>query len=105
MRESVPLGTIIATRELEFVCEGGERETVVVSIGVPVVGEDAETWYCPYRVKGMSFEKQRHTVGIDSVQALDLALGVIGSELIYISRHRKGVFQFLGEPGHAFRLV
>jgi hypothetical protein len=50
-----------------------------------------------------TFKTQHHTVGIDSVQALDLALGVIGAELSYLSRRYGGSFIFLGEPGHAFR--
>lgn len=81
MTKKVELGTVVAERVLEGRSQG-QRVTVLVQVGTPFTDpDDASCWYCPYRI---SKEEQRRTfygAGVDSVQALRIALANIGAEL------------------------
>lgn len=71
------VGTVIATREL-FNSDG---EAVIVIIGKPENFPDGDNCYCPYQITGIKRNKVRYAVGIDAVQALELALKMIGADL------------------------
>lgn len=71
------VGTVIATRELRH-SDGG---TITVIIGKPQKFSDSEDIYCPYQITGIKRNKVRYAVGIDAVQALELALKMIGADL------------------------
>lgn len=103
MKNIVPLGVVIATRQLEFVFNSGRKEKVLVSIGAPVQSTDPECWLCPYQIEAPSFKKLESSAGMDSVQALDLTLGGMAAVLSYLGRQHDGEFNFLSEPGHEFR--
>lgn len=70
------VGIQIATRALEA---GGKKVTVV--IGKPERFPDAEDYYCPYQIVGIGSERVRYAGGVDAVQALQLALKMIGADL------------------------
>jgi hypothetical protein len=91
-----PLGTVIATRELDFVRENGESELALVFVGAPVQPEANGPWQCPYQIRTPSFERNFAIAGEDSMQALILSIHVIGSELIALERKYKGVFKQYG---------
>lgn len=60
-------------------------------------------WQCLYEVRGGPINHSHSMVGIDSVQALSLALGGVHAELGFFERKHKATFHFLGEPGHEFK--
>jgi len=71
MERDMPITDIVAQRELEFVGDAG-KESVQVYLGKPVQEMDGP-WFCLYLIKAKSFERQFHTAGEDSMQALVLA--------------------------------
>src|SRR4030081_2369044 len=71
------VGTVIATRELSI----SVGTTVTVLIGKPEKFPDSEDYYCPYQILGLGNQRVRYAGGIDAVQALELALKMIGTDL------------------------
>jgi hypothetical protein len=90
---------IIATRELTYISDSGERERAKIEIGKPYQLSDEGDYLCPYRVGSGSYEHIFGSVGVDSFQALELSMKTMESELIYWVRTKGGSFEFLGEPG------
>ena len=90
---------IIAKRELTYLSANGSREEALIEIGKPYQFDDQGIYVCPYRVGSTSYEHIFGSVGIDSFQALELAMKTIESELIYWLRKKGGSFEFLDEPG------
>jgi len=83
--KDIELGEVIAERTLFL--DGAD--TVRVQIGEPVLadaphGDSA----CPWLIEGMGSSRLRYAVGIDRVQALWLALQMIGVTL-YLSKEYK----------------
>lgn len=72
---------VIAIRRLYLASEQSEGSEVVVSIGRPEKHGDVEEYRCLYQIRGIGSEKVRSIAGIDGVQALQGALGVIGADL------------------------
>jgi hypothetical protein len=70
------VGVQIAARVLDLA--GGE---VTVVLGKPEKFSGAEDHYCPYQIIGLGNERVRYAGGIDAVQALLLALKMIGADL------------------------
>jgi hypothetical protein len=67
---TVPLGRVIATRR--FRLRRGSSTTVELRIGAPrEMDQDA---YCPVQLVGLGDEKVRPIFGVDTVQALELAV-------------------------------
>jgi hypothetical protein len=98
MVKTFPLGEAVATRRLEFIHQDGRKEAVQVSIGRPVCVDQAQgEWSCPYLIKAHSFQKQRYSVGGDSMQALILSLQTISANLVALARDHKGSFTYLGD--------
>jgi hypothetical protein len=66
---TVPLGRVIATRQFRL---HRQRATVELRIGTPrEMDRDA---YCPVQLVGLGDEKVRPIFGVDTVQALQLAV-------------------------------
>jgi hypothetical protein len=82
----VKLGIVIATRELTL----ASATTVTVRIGKPELFSDGLNWYCPYQVDGIGNGRVRRAGGIDAVQALELALKMIGAELYTSAAAKSG---------------
>jgi hypothetical protein len=93
---------IAAERNLTLKHQSGEEEPVVVSLLVPHRIEQGD-WQCDYKIVGGSFQRTYHAIGIDSVQALTLALASVRTDLNYLEKKHKAHFQFLGQPGHEFK--
>jgi hypothetical protein len=73
------IGTIIAERELDGQYNGSLCK-VLVRFGKPFQNED-ESWYCPYSVTSPAGERVFYGAGIDSLQALRIAISMVGAEL------------------------
>jgi hypothetical protein len=86
------VGRIIVTRELDL--EGGEK--VLVTIGAPQPTPGHSDYYCPYVIAGLGSAKVRYAIGIDTMQALDLALRTIGSDLYSSTEYSEGHLRYLG---------
>lgn len=82
--EKIELGEVIAERHLEGEYEG-RAISVTVRIGKPVPHPDSD-WICPYLISSPVEDRTFYAGGADSVQALYLALYMIGADL----RHRYG---------------
>lgn len=86
------VGMIIANREI-VLADGKE---VIVTIGKPEKFPDSEDYYCPYQIIGIGNEKVRYASGIDSIQALFLALKMIGADLYTSNEAKAGVLSWKG---------
>ena len=73
----IDVGTVVATRELNLSVD----ETVAVLVGKPEKSPDAEDDYCWYQLIGLGNERVRRAGGVGAVQALELALKMIGTDL------------------------
>lgn len=75
------VGEIIATRDFTLDKTG----KVTVLIGKPQQFPGGDDWYCPHQKLGIGSGKVKYAGGVDPVQALVLALSMLGAEL-YCSR-------------------
>lgn len=80
------LGLVIAERRLRD--EDRPEREVWVRIGLPRVSPRGPQgdYICPYQISGVGDENVRYAVGVDSLQALELALLVLPSELVALLR-------------------
>jgi hypothetical protein len=75
------IGTVIAGRELEGE-EGGQPCKVLVRFGMPFPDPtETSCWYCPYSITSSRGERLFYGAGLDSLQALSIAISMVGSEL------------------------
>ena len=77
--DRIKLGEVIAERRLEGEHEG-HAITVTVKVGKPMPDPDG-LWSCPYLISSPVKERSFYAGGADAVQALYLALYMIGAEL------------------------
>ena len=103
MDRTIPIGEVVATRDLEFIRKDGRKESVRVSIGLPICADSA--WYCPYLIKAESFERLRNAVGEDSMQALILCTQIISAELSALAHGNSGTFTHFGESNLNFPVL
>jgi hypothetical protein len=71
------IGITIATRELDL--DG--KEKVLIKIGMPQEFPEGGSFFCPYRILGIGRGKVRYAGGVDPVQAVELALKCIATDL------------------------
>ena len=101
--DTLPLGQIVARRAMGR--EGQSGTYLTVEIGTPQPYEDdPAAWFCPYRIAATEGKQEKRfaVVGVDAVQALQLALKIIGSELFVINRDLGGALRFLGDRNLGF---
>ncbi|MBM9502133.1 hypothetical protein JWG44_17890 [Leptospira sp. 201903071] len=105
MREKFKLGTVIAKRELDL-SQGKTKQKVIVKIGKPKPSEDKKMdWYCPFQIQGLGLDEIKVSFGIDSIQALQLAMEMIGSILrLHYQRINPGKLTWLNEENLGFPL-
>lgn len=75
------LGEIIATRMLHLIDEHGDKRAVSVLIGKPRPEEDLSGYKCPFQVVGIGAQKTHLAHGLDSIQALQSAMILVGANL------------------------
>jgi hypothetical protein len=81
------VGPVIATRQLDL----RGKPTVKVIVGKPrPYPEPPEDYYCPFQIVGLGNEKIYYASGVDSVQALALALRKIGILLNASKAYKRG---------------
>jgi hypothetical protein len=84
----------MADLRLHFVRRGEKRKSPLhVTVGVPK--PDGEDWYCPMRIKGLD-NMERRIFGVDSWQALSLALRLVEAMLQQEVREGGQLF-YMGE--------
>ena len=85
------LGPIIAERRLRVT--GRPDLDVCIRIGTPRPFPDAPhgDYYCPYQISGLGPAKVRHTGGVDAVQALELAIDILPTELDALRQTHPGL--------------
>ena len=96
----IPFETI-AERFLDL-DENGKQETLIVAFGKPFVVE-GKGWACPYRINSMGHDRVSLACGADAVQALQLAMHMVHSELSMMAKHHK--ISFLGTDDFGFGRV
>jgi hypothetical protein len=92
------IGEVVAERRLYL--EGEPNTSIRVLVGkpqkAPGTSED-DLVLCPYQILGIGDERVRSAGGVDEVQALQLAMGMIGSELYFkINRQHGGKLRWEG---------
>ena len=70
------VGEVIATRSLTL---DGTKQAKVL-IGKPQRFPNGENWYCPYQTLNVGLDRVLCAGGVDEVQALILALSMIGAK-------------------------
>jgi uncharacterized protein YuzE len=71
---------------------------VVVTIGLPIEEPTGE-WSCPYRIDGLAgWEHDRKVTGVDSLQALELALAMVRAALGGSHEAKEGWLSWDDEP-------
>jgi hypothetical protein len=94
------IGTLIAERQLEG-RENGKEYSVIVRIGKPFHGEDNQgSWYCPYSIEVGGTQRLFYGAGVDSVQALRIAISMVETELTSTFRHLD--LRWMGESDLGF---
>lgn len=81
-----------------FVRDTGEQEAASLRVGLPVRVKD-ETWCCPYELRTDSRVKAFCMYGVDALQALELTMKTLRTEVDYWERRQNGRFHFLDEEG------
>jgi Domain of unknown function (DUF6968) len=84
------IGELIAVRTLDLVRDQGPPSDVVVSLGKPQQMPGHPDYFCPYQIRGAGSEKVKHSCGVDSFQALQLALSTLGVELEVLNKELGG---------------
>jgi hypothetical protein len=92
----LPLGEIIAERELQLTRPDGVTATVRIRIGRPVFSDDIGLWECPFRITGAGQERKEQAPGVDSMQALLLTIQRIPSELKFVREWTQGSLDWQG---------
>ncbi|MBU1191970.1 MAG: hypothetical protein KKE76_09675 [Gammaproteobacteria bacterium] len=90
---------VIAIRELEFRANDGTVEKAILKVGRPFEDKEGLSWCCPYELSTKSRKKVFGMHGIDPLQALDLTMKTLRTEVEYWERTQKGKFFFLDEEG------
>jgi len=76
------IGEVIARRE--YCVPGDDDSRLKVEVGKPRKFSDRRDYYCAFKISTGASQEIRYAAGVDSVQALELGLHMIGIELKYI---------------------
>lgn len=71
---------------------------VTVKVGCPQKGESAGEWVCPYEIHFGDSCKSMAMHGVDSMQALQLTIATLDTELMYGAKRLEGTLYHLDEP-------
>jgi hypothetical protein len=90
---------VIATRVLQLESDKGEV-TIPIRVFAPEQEED-NAWSCRYQIDWPEGTQDMKAGGADSMQALIIAIKMIGADLYSSSYHRSGKLMF-GAPGSGY---
>lgn len=100
MPDSGILGPVIASRTLEAVPQSGASFTVSLQLGTPRPDTDVDgDWICPCRIEGLDDSLVYEIHGVDGLQAVSIALGVLQTQLEQAARAAGLTFNWGGETG------
>jgi len=94
------LGIVIAERTLKLERPGRRATAVRVKFGRPVRAprpERGDPWWCPVAISGLGKRRLEKVAGEDSLQALILAMELVGRTLPVEADRAGGHLEFLGE--------
>src|SRR4051812_13579392 len=81
-RELYPMTSVVARRILERQGRAGATSEIVIEIGKPARDRAPDGhWYCPYRIIRVERTRVVPIFGIDSMQALIMALALLSTEV------------------------
>lgn len=89
------LGDVVTNRSLSII--GDAVKTIEIKIGKPQKLEDHSDYYCPYQIIGMGNDRIKYAIGIDGIQALQLTLSRIGTDLYTSEEGKKGNLRWIGD--------
>jgi microcompartment protein CcmK/EutM len=72
------VGTVVATRRLSIV---GDDKQIVVNVGMPQQFPNSSDYFVPFQVVGAGSERILCAAGVDSIQAIQQVMLVIGAKL------------------------
>lgn len=75
------IGVLIAERTLVM-----GTDKVVVAIGKPQPFNEGEEYFCPYSIECVGHKKVSYAGGMDAVQALQLTMRKIGTDLAHLAK-------------------
>lgn len=90
------VGEIIATRRLYFLDEGNIKRTVSVFLGMPQQSPHSSGYHCSFQVIGIGSQQTQLARGVDSIQALQSALVLIGVSLNHLNNEIGGKLAWEG---------
>jgi hypothetical protein len=103
LRSLIALGQVIAERELSCEKPGEPARTIRVQVGAPVSDPKyPDNALCPVVLLGFDSEEKWVLGGVDSVQALVLALQALPSCLSVCAKQYGGSLTWLGSPDLGF---
>jgi hypothetical protein len=88
---------VIAVRELKYNSEIGEH-LLVVKLGEPRPDDQGQDWMCSFQIG----ERRNTAYGVDSFQALMLALQMLSAELNHLKTKQKLDLKWLGMDNLGF---
>jgi hypothetical protein len=87
---------IIAVREF-YLTENDEPNRIVkLSVGKPKAFPNSEGYYCPFQILGAGAENIKYAAGVDAIQALQLAMVMIGATLSFLNEELDGRLRWEG---------
>ena len=89
------VGTVVASRMLTIL--GDDKKKIMVLIGMPRPYLNTSDYYCPFQIQGVGSEAVEYAVGIDSAQALLLALKRIPVLLLLLNKKLEGRLRWEGD--------
>jgi hypothetical protein len=97
------LEDVIATREIDVLDQTGQPAgKIQVHIGRPKQEETGE-WGCPIEIAGV--DRPRCAFGLDAIQAIELALYLVGETLAGTIEAQEGRLRWAGETSLGFPLL
>jgi len=98
------LEDVIATRTIDVLSADGQPAgTMTVSLGRPTQEPTGE-WLCAYQITGDGSNRSFGALGLDAVQAIDLAMHLIGARLADTAEAKEGRLRWSGESKLGFPL-
>lgn len=89
------VGEVIAIRRLCL--NDDEKNEVFVTIGKPQPFSDSPDYYCPFQINGLlGRESVFYAGGVDAIQAIQLAMKMIGALLYTSDEAKQGRLRWTG---------
>ncbi|WP_086930173.1 DUF6968 family protein [Agarilytica rhodophyticola] len=95
MQKIKEVDKVIVSRKMEFVHADGKREKAFIKVGKPYELNKKLDWMCPYKIGTESQSKTFGMVGLDSLQALELTMKTLDTEIECWEKTNKGKFALL----------